>query len=1479
LLLYGFGIFDQYRIAPYASLITCYTVGMGAFSMAFGFVIFRSEYYGLPAFLLSTGLSVAGLYFANAYDISMGAKLFVSFLCPQVGFGVGIFTIEDYLHRYGDVSFPYSYSDSSKNFPSLIAVNAMLILSGMLYFFIAWGMPFDWLFHTESQVQGYLTQKDETDMQYPCDNEEQESGVDTTSSEYLLKVNSLSHIYPDGTNAVKNMNFNIRKGEVLSFLGANGAGKSTTMGMLCGTLSATIGDALVNGYSITSNRTMARRNLGICMQQDIIWDDVNVEDHLILFGGLRGLHGQALRDDVAAMIVSLGFPEKKHSMAGTLSGGQKRRLCVGLSMVGGNSVVYLDEPTAGLDPVSRRQLWELVQRNRNGRAILLTTHFMDEADVLGDRIAIVKEGRLRAIGTSSFLKTRFGLGYLLRMSLQEGSNPQNIVQKVQSFVPDATMASSAGTELSVRMSKGSVSEFPRLFETLEVENRMLGVVSFGIETTTLEEVFMRIVNEDNEALMLNHEEANKMIGGSYEEREKQRKEIEARDNMRNPIMEKQMKDLLSKGRKPGTGHWSVFLPQVRVLIQKRFHQFTRSKGQWSMGFFLPIVIGIALAALIQSMPNDILADTSDNIDATYQDFLPLVTAGTGGQTTTAALTEASFPGNEVDYQGNTYTSMYDFINDVATTESGQVSTNGIFFQSYNNATVMYNASFPLEFPGVVTNLLDTAIMNITNNNLNVIVNTNTLPETLLGLQADDALLAGLLMSVFAGAIGAALSIVIGGERVQLVKHQQLASGASKAAYWLANFIFDAVLMYGHLLILLAILACFMDTYSGPGYGYLALAGIPYTVATLLRFYTMSFFVGDIRMAQTVFFYGSLFIMFVDISILFTLVFTTAKANIGNPIAVIIAGVLSIVDPTMAFFLFIMFTNNFLAVKTLNNNENALATGSLMLIFLILVDIPLYFFTTMYFDDSLSCLVNMCGGGSKRQQQTSTTKSVADKDSSNVSLNAVNVVAVDEDTDMHVSTDVYNAPYVTPALPSVRMAGGADPDVQAEKRRVGDIMATHAINPVQNAIFINGLKKIYYGRGTVPTKVAVKDVSVSIAHGEVFGLLGANGAGKTTLLKMVSGQEDPSSGRAMINGYDVVRQRGSAQMSMGLCPQFDTLVERLSVRENLLFFGQIKGLTGESLAETCEAFMSAMNIKRYENKLIMQLSGGNRRKVSLAVALLGAPPTVYLDEPSTGLDPVASRLMWRLLSRLASTKESAIVLTTHNMLECEAVCTRICIMKLGEMVCLGDSQHLRSAHGTGFLLELSLRTPDAVDEAKQFVAATFPGAVIVDEHATMLNYEIPKNSISRLSAAFRTMEQAKQKLQIVDYALSQSTLEQVFLKQIRPSNADQQALDDHHPVENVPTISHNTKIYLDWFLAAVIPGLHHFYLGNTWRGVKYLLTFNEVFAGWVLDFFELHVLVQKSVEEYGHSTGPCCCCSCCCGSSQQKTRAINESSAV
>jgi len=284
--------------------------------------------------------------------------------------------------------------------------------------------------------------------------------------------------------------------------------------------------------------------------------------------------------------------------------------------------------------------------------------------------------------------------------------------------------------------------------------------------------------------------------------------------------------------------------------------------------------------------------------------------------------------------------------------------------------------------------------------------------------------------------------------------------------------------------------------------------------------------------------------------------------------------------------------------------------------------------------------------------------------------------------------------------------------------------------------------------------------------------------------------------------------------------------------------------------------------------------GNRRKISLVVALLGAPPTMYLDEPSTGLDPVASRLMWRLLKMVGARHNHAVVLTTHNMLECEAVCTRIGIMKSGELVCMGNSQHLRSAFGTGYLLEIVLENEAFIDRAKEFISASFANAVIVDEHVNMINYEFPVESISRLSQAFAVMELNKGNLSIVDYSLSQSTLEQVFLKQIRPTGSDDESnINAEDKVEFLkPHFGDYLIGYIALLIAVLLPGFHHIVLRNYWRGVKYFFSWNEVMCGWVLDVFEMHVLVQRSVQEYGHLNilqlcicccGGCNCCNRCC----------------
>ncbi len=199
---------------------------------------------------------------------------------------------------------------------------------------------------------------------------------------------------------------------------------------------------------------------------------------------------------------------------------------------------------------------------------------MDEADVLGDRIAIVKEGRLRALGTSKFLKQRFGLGYQLKMSLLVDANVPRIVARMADFVPEVGIASNAGTELSLRLPKEAVSQFPAMFERLESESKSLGVLSYGIETTTLEEVFMRIVNEDTEQLLTNPEEANRLLAASAEERDANNEKLRKRDESRNPLKTDQVEALLTKGTSQ-----SLLANQVRIMVLKRTRQFIRSKGE------------------------------------------------------------------------------------------------------------------------------------------------------------------------------------------------------------------------------------------------------------------------------------------------------------------------------------------------------------------------------------------------------------------------------------------------------------------------------------------------------------------------------------------------------------------------------------------------------------------------------------------------------------------------------------------------------------------------------------------------------------------------------------------------------------------------------------------------------------------------------------------------------------------------------------
>jgi len=175
-------------------------------------------------------------------------------------------------------------------------------------------------------------------------------------------------------------------------LGHNGAGKTTTLSMLNGLFERNEGRAEVHGEDIFENPDYLRQNLGVCPQHDILFKALTPRDHLEMFASFKGTPSDKIKEQVDQILADLDLADQQHQLAETLSGGEKRKLSVAISLIGDSKVIMLDEPTSGMDTTARRRLWDMLKKYKQGRIIVLTTHYMDEADILGDRIAIMTEG-------------------------------------------------------------------------------------------------------------------------------------------------------------------------------------------------------------------------------------------------------------------------------------------------------------------------------------------------------------------------------------------------------------------------------------------------------------------------------------------------------------------------------------------------------------------------------------------------------------------------------------------------------------------------------------------------------------------------------------------------------------------------------------------------------------------------------------------------------------------------------------------------------------------------------------------------------------------------------------------------------------------------------------------------------------------------------------------------------------------------------
>lgn len=295
-------------------------------------------------------------------------------------------------------------------------------------------------------------------------------------------------------------------------------------------------------------------------------------------------------------------------------------------------------------------------------------------------------------------------------------------------------------------------------------------------------------------------------------------------------------------------------------------------------------------------------------------------------------------------------------------------------------------------------------------------------------------------------------------------------------------------------------------------------------------------------------------------------------------------------------------------------------------------------------------------------------------------------------------------------------------------------------------------------------LAVDNVTFGVQSSEIFALLGPNGAGKSTIISMIRGDIKPSTSGSKISvaGHSILGSAVAARASLGVCPQFDS-ADALTVEETLRFFAKIRGV--KDIDHNVSTVINICGIEQWANQLAQKLSGGTKRKLSLAVALVGNPRVLILDEPSSALDANAKRTLWRCLQTVA--KRRAVLLTTHSMEEADALADRIGIVS-SRMLALSGREELKRRAGDAYYIHIVSRsaprtTPQELQSMKEWVMSTFPSANISREtQGGQVRFEVPVEGSDTVSL-IRTLEGAKDSLGVEFYSVGKATLDEVFEK--------------------------------------------------------------------------------------------------------------------
>ncbi|KAF5385138.1 hypothetical protein D9615_001087 [Tricholomella constricta] len=1085
--------------------------------------------------------------------------------------------------------------------------------------------------------------------------------------------------------AIADLSFDIPKSGIFVLLGSNGAGKSTSLSII-GSLSGRTSGTIVFEGGVARP---PRGTIGIVPQRNVLFPELTCVQTLRVWKAVKWSKYSESDEDVEQLLRDCDLEAKINSNAATLSGGQKRKLQLAIGLIGGSKIVLVDECTSGVDPLSRRALWRTLTSFRQDRTIVFTTHFLDEADLLADHIAILAApGKLIADGSPVALKRDLGEGYSIQVSFyaqvggeKDGLNPASeLLECIKGIAPQTHVSITLPHQNCYHLKTRDAVVVGEVLKLLDGEKGTYNIASYDVLGTSIEDIFLDLMSKND--VSAGHEN----LTGT---------------NSTSEIIEPTVMEL-ANGRAMSPLKQALTIFYKRRLIARR---------SW-LTPVLTILIAVAGATIplvfIRGKQQNCIRRFSNSTNIPlYLPNSPIVpfTFGPSSRVLTSPPGITSILGSSAAFFRITNVTDDAAFIDTIQQDYRNLSLGGFSLDLATGSSLIAWEASP---PG----LMGPSMLNLANNiHFNNALNTSNGGSTPTIIRTGYATFppvgAGTLVSLkwmgFFGAVMAVFpaffALYVSRERRSSVQAMQMSNGlGDPVGLWLGHLTFDTITSVILATIIIIVFATASNQFQGLGFLWFCM--VLYGITGALFSYCVSLMVAS-PLAAFATVAGYQIVMFILYLSGYLLTLTYGKTSAAPHIITIIHFTLSLASPVASVTRAALVSVNLFSLLCDGSTPVTSASMGQIIRFggpiLYLIVYSFILLGILVWVDSGSILPRRVRGVKKH-------------------------------------------------IPGNGSSRPAPQDVLEEAKTASDS---------QDLLRVLDVSKAYQGNKVVD------GVSLGVSQDTVFALLGPNGAGKTTTFNMIRGDVIPDTGDVIIAGTSVVHHPRTARLSLGVCPQFTAIDSQLTVREHLLVYGRLKGLrSGAELLENVEAILRGTSLVTYADRLASKLSGGNQRKLSLAISLIGNPAVVLIDEFSTGIDAKMKRDMWQTLRNVAIGK--AVIITTHSMEEASALASRVGILAK-QLLAVGSTEEL-SARYARYEVHFSCRTRHEVLKA-QTLMAKIPGSRMADDVAT--RFEVPIEAGGMSLAQLFTLLSSEGDFS--EYTVEKASLESVFLHVIRENN--------------------------------------------------------------------------------------------------------------